>query len=92
MTRTALLLTVLALVAALALTLAPGEALAAGIDGPTVGEQPFPQASPDQGGAGVNGYKATDWITFAVPLGAFLPAIIGLLWLTLRIDRSEGRE
>ena len=92
MTRTALLLTVLALAVALALTLAPAEALAAGVDGPIVGEQPLPQTPPDQGGAGVDGYKATDWITFAVPLGAFLPAIIGLLWLTFRIDRSEGRE
>ena len=92
MTRTALLLTVLALVAVLALTFAPAAALAAGIDGPIAGERPLPQASPDQGGAGVNGYQATDWITFAVPLGAFLPAIIGLLWLTFRIDRSESRE
>lgn len=96
MTRPLLPLAIAALVAVLAVTIVttPGasQLSAAGIDQPVAQEQVIPMTPPDQGGAGLDQYKATDWLTFAVPLGAFLPLIIGLLWLTFRIDHSEANE
>ena len=94
--RPVLLLAVIALVAILAVAIVttPGtnDLSAANIDQPIAEELVLPMTPPDQGGGGTNNYKATDWITFAVPLGAFIPLILGLLWLTFRIDASEGRE
>ena len=96
MMRPILLLAVIALVAILAVAIVttPGanDLSAASIDQPVAEELVLPMTPPDQGGGGTNNYKATDWITFAVPLGAFIPLILGLLWLTFRIDASESRE
>jgi hypothetical protein len=46
----------------------------------------------DVGDGGYDGAGASDWLPFAMMLGPFLVLITGLLWVTFRIDKSEGRE
>lgn len=46
----------------------------------------------DVQGGGTAGAGASEWIPFAIMLGPFSILITGILWLTFRIDRSEGRE
>ena len=52
----------------------------------------IPMAPADEGGDGLSGSGASEWLPFAVLLGPFLVVVSGLLWLTFRIDASEAEE
>ncbi|MCY3920402.1 MAG: hypothetical protein OXG38_11460 [Chloroflexi bacterium] len=90
--RSLLALTVAALLAALLFAALPAPAEAAGLPEAPGDETIIPMAPADEGGAGMSGSGASEWLPFAVLLGPFLVVITGLLWLTFRIDASEAEE
>ncbi len=83
-----LLLITTALLVAATITL-PTSAGATGLDTPVGQEIVLPLTPADEGGGGLGNAGESEWIMFAVALGPFLVLIIGLLWLTLKIDSSE---
>ena len=90
-----LLLITVALLAALLTTTAvtlPASADAAGIDAPVAQETVVPMTPGGEGGGGLDGSGAPQWIMFAIALGPFLVLITTLLWLTVKIDASTGAD
>lgn len=94
--RTTRRLLIVALVSVVLLTslffIAPAETEAAGIAPQPGHEIVIPMAPADEGGGGLSGSGASEWIPFAVMLGPFVVVITGLLWLTFRIDADEVDE
>lgn len=69
-------------------------AFPAGLEGADVAAPPaqeivIPLAPADEGGDGLAGAGASEWIPFAVALGPALVLLTGLLWLTFKIDANE---
>ncbi len=88
-----LLLITAAVLAALLTTTAvalPASAGAAAVDTSVAQEIVLPMAPGGEGGGGIDGSGAPQWIMFAIALGPFLVLISSLLWLTVRIDASTG--
>jgi len=79
------------LLALLAVAL-PAAADAAGIATPPAEEIVIPMAPADEGGDGLAGAGASEWLPFAVLLGPFLVVITGLLFLTFKIDSGHSDE
>ncbi len=90
--RSLLALTVAALLLAALFAALPAPADAAGLPETPGDEMIIPLAPADEGGAGMSGSGASEWLPFAVLLGPFLVVITGLLWLTFRIDAGETDE
>lgn len=90
--RFLLALTVTALLVGLLLVALPAPIEAAGLATPPAQEIIIPMAPADEGGDGLSGSGASEWLPFAVLLGPFLVVVSGLLWLTFRIDASEAEE
>ncbi len=90
--RFLLALTVTALLVGLLLVALPAPIEAAGLTAPPAQEIIIPMAPADEGGDGLSGSGASEWLPFAVLLGPFLVVVSGLLWLTFRIDASEAEE
>ena len=70
----------------------PGDVHAAATTEAFAEETILPFAPADEGGAGLSGAGASEWLPFAVALGPALVLIAGLLWLTFGIDRSEQSD
>ena len=68
----------------------PASAGAAGIDAPVEQETVMPMTPGGEGGGGLDGSGAPQWIMFAMALGPFVVLMTGLLWLTVKIDSSTG--
>lgn len=88
-------LAVLLIAAALlvgAMVAVPSNASAAEVGEPVAEEIVLPMAPSGEGGDGIDNGTAPGWIMFSVALAPFSVLMTGLLWLTFRIDRSEGRE
>ncbi|MXY78209.1 MAG: hypothetical protein F4Y94_00515 [Chloroflexi bacterium] len=90
--RSLLALTIAALLVAVLFAALPAPADAAALPEAPGDEVVIPMAPADEGGAGMSGSGASEWLPFAVLLGPFLVVITGLLWLTFRIDASEAEE
>jgi hypothetical protein len=86
-----LLLITAALLTTTAVTL-PASADAAAIDAPVAQETVLPMTPGGEGGGGLDGSGAPQWIMFAIALGPFLVLISTLLWLTVKIDASTGAD
>lgn len=88
-------LLVLALVAILATAgggLSAPAASAAEQTAPIPVERLLPHTPADEGGTAIDNAEKPEWFLFAVLLGPFLVLVSGILWLTFRIDHSEGRS
>ena len=88
------LLLLLALVAILATAgggLSAPSASAAQQSAPIPVQRLLPHVPADEGGTAINNAEKSEWYLFAILLGPFLVLVSGLLWLTFRIDHSEGR-
>ena len=90
--RSLLALTIAALLAAVLFAAMPAPADAAGLPEAPGNETIMPMVPADEGGGGMSGSGASEWLPFAVLLGPFLVVITGLLWLTFRIDAGETDE
>ena len=90
--RPVVALTIAAAVLVGAVVALPTSASAADVGNPVAEELVVPMAPSGEGGDGIGSGTASGWIVFAVGLGPFALLMTGLLWLTFRIDRSEGRE
>ncbi len=64
---------------------------AAGADVPAQ-EIVLPLAAADEGGGGLSGAGASEWLPFAIALGPALLLIAGILWITFAIDRYEDSD
>ena len=42
--------------------------------------------------SGMNGLGASDWVAFSILLAPFFVLFGAIIWLTFRIDKSEGHE
>ena len=79
----------IALLATLFVALPTDLNAAAAVSAPVAEEIVLPMAPADEGGGGLSGSGASEWLPFAVLLGPFMVVITGLLWLTFKIDDSE---
>lgn len=70
----------------------PADLDAAGVTTPPAEEIVIPMAPADEGGDGLAGAGASEWLPFAVMLGPLLVLITGLLWLTFKIDSTEAED
>ncbi len=70
----------------------PDSADAAAVDPPLTDELVLPMTPAREGGDGIDNAGTSEWVMLAVTLGPFSVLISGLIWLTFRIDKSEGRE
>ena len=70
----------------------PAAADAAGITTPPAEEIVIPMAPADEGGDGLSGAGASEWLPFAVLLGPLLVLITGLLFLTFKLDSGHSDE
>ncbi len=87
----ALLLAVLATTLLLGVVLVSASIASAGDVVAPVAEE-MVSIDSDVGDGGSDGAGASEWLPFAMMLGPFIVLITGLLWVTFRIDKSEGRE
>ena len=55
-------------------------------------ERVLPHTPADEGGTAVDNAEKPEWFLFAILLAPFLVLVSGILLLTFRIDRSEGRS
>lgn len=89
------LLLILALVATLATAgggLSAPTASAAQQTVPVPVQRLLPHTPADEGGTAIDNAEKPEWFLFAILLGPFLVLVSGILWLTFRIDHSEGRS
>ena len=78
----------LALLAALFVALS-ADVEGAGLAGPPAQEIVIPMAPADEGGDGLSGAGASEWIPLAVLLGPAAVLLAGVMWLTFRIDADQ---
>ncbi len=84
-------LVTIALLAALLAAL-PADLDAASVATPPAQEIVIPMAPAGEGGDGLAGAGASEWLPFATLLGPFMVVMTGLLFLTFKIDSSDADD